>query len=72
MRHMNYNIVLFIAFLFLTACGSKDSKNTISESEGATTTDDRIYVTKAQFEHNKMTLGALEDKEFPNLVKTFL
>jgi len=70
MRHMNYKITLLIAFLLLTACGSKEAKNTISESEGATNTDDRIYVTKAQFEHNKMTLGALEDQEFPKVVKT--
>tara|TARA_R110002051_G_scaffold181460_1_gene250965 strand:+ start:40892 stop:42028 length:1137 start_codon:yes stop_codon:yes gene_type:complete len=67
---MNFKIVFFIAFLLQAACSSKDTKNTISEPEGTTNTDDRIYVTKAQFEHNNMTLGALEDKGFPKVVKT--
>ncbi len=70
MRYMNFKIVFFIAFLLQAACSSKDTKNTISEPEGTTNTDDRIYVTKAQFEHNNMTLGALEDKGFPKVVKT--
>lgn len=65
------SIITFITLLFLiNACGSKEAKDTTTENEIATTTDNRIYVTKAQFEHNEMTLGSLEEKEFLTVVKT--
>lgn len=69
MRQIIIKITFLTLLLIANACGSKDSKNTVSENEETMPTDERIFVSKAQFEHSKMTLGTLEKKNFPSVVK---
>lgn len=69
MQRILYKIIILSVMLALYSCGDKASK---TETAGAKneTADDRIFVSKAQFERSKMTLGIIEEKSFPVTVKT--
>lgn len=61
--------ILALSFVFvLWNCGKKTNDSNALETEKTVLHDDRIKVTKAQFEQAKMTLGSLEEKEFPTLI----
>ncbi|WP_179008630.1 efflux RND transporter periplasmic adaptor subunit [Winogradskyella forsetii] len=68
MREILYKMTLLSIVLTLFSCGNNEtnSENAISTSE----TDDRIFVSKAQFESNKMTLGSITEMQFPVTVQT--
>jgi len=69
MRRIIYKITFLAALLLTNACGTKEAKGTASENEQTSANDDRIFVSKAQFDTGKMELGKLEEKEFHNVVK---
>jgi cobalt-zinc-cadmium efflux system membrane fusion protein len=69
MRQIIYKITFLAALLLTNACGTKEAKGTASENEQTSANDDRIFVSKAQFDTGKMELGTLEEKEFHNVVK---
>lgn len=67
MKNWIYGTFLLVASLSVLGCGNEKK-----EGNGATETvvDDRIKVSRAQFEENNMALGTLQEMEFPTLVKT--
>lgn len=69
MQRVLYKIAMISVILTLYSCGDKEANNEIVEAQNETT-DDRIFVSKAQFERSKMTLGSIEEKSFPVTVKT--
>ena len=70
MQHIIYKMaILVVAFSFF-GCGNKEKKSAEAKMQNEIKKDDRIYISKAQFEHSKMTVGRLEEKPFPKIVKT--
>lgn len=69
MQHIRYKIALLSVMLVLHSCGDKDAKTAMTDAQNETA-DTRIFVSKAQFKGSTMTLGAIEQKAFPVLVKT--
>ncbi|WP_299214278.1 efflux RND transporter periplasmic adaptor subunit [uncultured Dokdonia sp.] len=70
MQRIIYNIVVVTITLSLIACGDKEVTNEQADLQNETTTDARIFVSKAQFKNSNMMLGNLEEKSFPITVKT--
>jgi cobalt-zinc-cadmium efflux system membrane fusion protein len=70
MQRIPYRIAILGLMLALYSCGEKEANNETAEAQKETTTDDRIFVSKAQFERSNMTLGTVEEKSFPVIVKT--
>ncbi|WP_147676613.1 efflux RND transporter periplasmic adaptor subunit [Algibacter pacificus] len=68
MKRNIYIIVVFSLLFTFFSCGEKKNQTTESQNENNTIQDSRIQVTQAQFDHSKMTLGGLEDKQFPNTI----
>jgi cobalt-zinc-cadmium efflux system membrane fusion protein len=67
MKNRIYNHITFSLLLCLFACGNAEKEiETVTEEP----TDGRIVISKAQFGENKMTLGNLEEKDFPIGIKT--
>lgn len=66
MQRIHYKIILLSLLFSLYNCGNKESQTTEQEVQEATT--DVIQITQAQFEQNKMTLGTLEEKQFPTII----
>jgi cobalt-zinc-cadmium efflux system membrane fusion protein len=60
-----YKILTLSIILTILACENSENEAAISIEKS----DDRIKVSKAQFEQNKMALGSLEEKTFPVSVK---
>lgn len=69
MQHIRYKIAFLSMMLVLHSCGDKESKTETADAQDETA-DTRIFVSKAQFKGSTMTLGAIEQKAFPVLVKT--
>lgn len=65
-----YNIAILSVVLTLFSCGNKEAKNEQIETQKQATKETRIFVSKAQFQRSKMTLGSIEEKPFPVTVKT--
>lgn len=63
-----YKIAVFSIACTLFSCGDKNSEPIDFEAESTTLKDDRIQVTLVQFEQSNMTLGSLEEKQFPTVV----
>ena len=70
MQRIIYIISILSIFLTHFSCGKKDETNKQPEAQNSVISDDRIFVSKAQFERSKMSLGSLEKKSFPVTVKT--
>ena len=70
MQRIIYNMSILGVVFALFGCGNKVEKTEQAKTQNEIRTDDRIYVSKAQFEHSKMTIGSLEEKPFPMIVKT--
>lgn len=69
MNRIIYNIATLSLIFTLLSCGGKEVKNKQSEMQNSIS-DDRIFVSEAQFEHSNMTLGSIEEKPFPVTIKT--
>ena len=65
MKNSIYRTFILITSLIAISCGD----NTKETTEREAISDDRIKLTKAQFEQNNMELGTLSEKEFPVIVK---
>ena len=61
---MNQTAYYFLAILLLLSCGKKSNV----PADSAEVENTRIRVTKAQFQQNGMTLGALEERSFPEVI----
>lgn len=71
MQRIKYHIFLLSTLLLLAGCGGNETTSTDAHDDhNHTVDDDRIFVTKAQFENGKMTLGSLQEQPFPITVKT--
>lgn len=70
MQRIIYNITLLSVTLSLLGCGDKEVANKQAEMQNETTTDARVFVSKAQFKNSNMELGSIEEKSFPITVKT--
>ena len=70
MQRIIYNIIILSFITLALACGDKASENSKSKSQKTETVDTEIFVSKAQFEHNKMELGSIIAKTFPIVIKT--
>lgn len=69
MQRILYKIIILSVMLALYSCGDNESEKETAEVQNETA-DDRIFVSNAQFERSKMTLGIIEEKSFPVIVKT--
>ncbi|MDA9057225.1 efflux RND transporter periplasmic adaptor subunit [Flavobacteriaceae bacterium] len=69
MNRIIYNITILSMIFTLNSCGDKEVKNKQVEIQDSIS-DNRIFVSKAQFEHSNMTLGSIEEKPFPVTIKT--
>ncbi|MCO4821999.1 MAG: efflux RND transporter periplasmic adaptor subunit [Flavobacteriaceae bacterium] len=65
MKFITYKIVILSAMFMLMSCGEDKKPST---AVGVETLDDRILVTQAQFDQNKMVLGGIEEKMFTSVV----
>tara|TARA_R110000868_G_scaffold82265_4_gene232382 strand:- start:6434 stop:7579 length:1146 start_codon:yes stop_codon:yes gene_type:complete len=69
MQRIIYKTILLSALFISASCGDTAKKNVSSENQDKPTTNNRIYISKAQFENSNMVIGALEEKSFPTIVK---
>ena len=69
MNRIIYNITILSMIFTLLSCGGKEVKNKQVEIQDSIS-DDRIFVSKTQFEHSNMTLGSITEHPFPLTVKT--
>jgi len=60
-----YNLITVSTILLFLGCGNSENKTENSIEQN----DDRIEISKVQFNHNKMVLGSLEKKSFPTGIK---
>ena len=70
MQRTIYNILTLSLLVTFFSCGDKQSENGKVETQKEETADSRIFVSKAQFERSKMTLGSIVSMSFPITVKT--
>lgn len=70
MQRIIYNIAIISVLLTIISCGNKEAENKQVEKQKETTIDQRIFVSKLQFERSKMALGSIENKTFPVIVKS--
>ena len=70
MQRIIYNILIFSVVLSLSSCGNGDVQNEQITQQKAGMADERIFVSKAQFEHSNMTLGGIEEQLFHATIKT--
>lgn len=70
MQRIIYNISILSVVFICFSCGDKAAENAQAEMQKETTIDDRIFVSKVQFENSKMTLGNIEEKPFSVTIKT--
>tara|TARA_R110002051_G_scaffold81617_1_gene145683 strand:- start:6909 stop:8051 length:1143 start_codon:yes stop_codon:yes gene_type:complete len=69
MQKYIYKIVTLFILGIVSSCGDKASKsieNSVSEAQ----TDDRIQITQAQFDQNKMEVASMTESGFPVMVTT--
>lgn len=66
MQRISYKIILVSLLFSLYNCGNKESQTTKNEVQE--TANEGIQISQAQFEQNNMTLGILEEKEFPTVI----
>ncbi|GAK89909.1 probable Co/Zn/Cd efflux system membrane fusion protein [Nonlabens ulvanivorans] len=70
MQRIINKFTFLILLLVLASCGEKESTNLDNLTSDTHRNDDRIFVSTAQFENSKMTLGKLTQQPFPITVKT--
>lgn len=70
MQRIINKFTFLILLLVLASCGEKESTNLDNQTSDTHRNDDRIFVSTAQFENSKMTLGKLTQQPFPITVKT--
>ncbi len=71
MQRIIYNIVILSVVLTFYSCGEKTENHDDHEhTENEVVNDDRIFVSKAQFEQSEMTLGSIAEMPFPITIKT--
>ncbi|SHK40708.1 membrane fusion protein, cobalt-zinc-cadmium efflux system [Maribacter aquivivus] len=69
MQKYIYKIVTVFILGIISSCGdteSKSNENGASEAQ----TDDRIQITQAQFDQNKMEIASMTESDFPVMVTT--
>ncbi|HIP27473.1 MAG TPA: efflux transporter periplasmic adaptor subunit, partial [Flavobacteriaceae bacterium] len=69
--------IITIVALFFTSCKKQNKEDHSNHDHSETElkkndehTEDAIHLSKAQFESNKMELGAISKQNFPEIVKT--
>ncbi len=69
MQKYIFKIIMLFMFIIISSCGDKANK---SSENGASEvqTDDRIQITQAQFDQNKMKIASITESDFPVMVKT--
>tara|TARA_R110002124_G_scaffold87407_1_gene224974 strand:+ start:5239 stop:6387 length:1149 start_codon:yes stop_codon:yes gene_type:complete len=70
MRGIIYKIAMIIVGLTILSCTDKEAKNEKVEMQTETNEDSRIFVSKAQFERSKMSLGTIKEMSFPIIVQS--
>ncbi|WP_038006058.1 efflux RND transporter periplasmic adaptor subunit [Tenacibaculum sp. 47A_GOM-205m] len=60
-------IIYSILFVTVLGCKSKETESTTEES--AVVTDNRVFITKEQWEKNSMKLVTVEEQDFPTTIK---
>ena len=69
MQNYIYKILALFIFVLLSNCGEAEKQsNENGASEG--NTDDRIQISKAQFDQNNMELDVMKEMEFPISITT--
>jgi cobalt-zinc-cadmium efflux system membrane fusion protein len=70
MQRIINNIVIISVLFTLISCGNKANAPEESQTTHDDPNEEFVFVSKAQFESSKMTLGSMEEKPFPITVKT--
>lgn len=70
MQRNIYNIAILSIVFLCFSCGDKAAEKAQAEMQKETTTDNRIFVSKVQFENSKMSIGSIEEKPFSVTIKT--
>tara|TARA_R110002072_G_scaffold59514_3_gene151567 strand:+ start:5271 stop:6419 length:1149 start_codon:yes stop_codon:yes gene_type:complete len=70
MRGIIYKIAMIIVGLTVLSCTDKEAKNEKVEMQTETNEDSRIFVSKAQFDRSKMSLGTIKEMSFPIIVQS--
>jgi len=69
MQNYIYKILALFIFVILSSCGEAEKQSSENEaSEGKA--DDRIQISKAQFDQNNMELDVIKEMEFPISITT--
>ena len=68
MKYTIYHIITI--FSIITFLGCKDNTNQ-GVDKAQETVDQRIEISKEQFNKNNMSLGRLEEKPFPTTIKGY-
>jgi len=68
MQQNIYKITFLSILLTLFNCNNKESEKITETNLIETSGEGKITITQAQFDHNKMVLGSLVEKQFPSLV----
>jgi len=68
MKQNLYKIVTLSIIFALFGCGEKNSQSNEVKNQSKEIVDDLISVTQAQFNHSNMSLGRIEEKQFPTVV----
>ena len=68
-RHL-YNFVSLFILITLASCGNSENKKDNDAANESVLVDERIQITKAQFQQNGMQINSLEEKLFPETIQT--
>tara|TARA_R110002074_G_scaffold349981_2_gene520752 strand:- start:19428 stop:20570 length:1143 start_codon:yes stop_codon:yes gene_type:complete len=69
MQNHIYKILVLFSFAILLSCGDNEKQSSENESLEVNR-DDRIQISKEQFEQNNMKLDVIKEMEFPVMITT--
>ncbi len=71
MQHIRHILSFSVIIFLIWSCGrSKNNRDTSEKQEEVMVNDDRILITKEQFEGNDMKLESISEQPFPIIVQT--
>jgi len=69
MKNILYILMLSTLIISIGSCSKSTENKTIENQQGISENQNKITVTKSQFESSEMKLGTLTEKDFPSIIK---